>query len=47
MNPIELVWNDMKNYLYAEIKPNTKQEVINGIKAQSLIQSRSNNQDTR
>ena len=31
MNPIELAWNDMKTFLFTEVKPNSKQEFINGI----------------
>ena len=31
MNPIELVWNDMKTFLHTDIKPNSKEELINGI----------------
>ena len=27
MNPIELVWNDMKAFLFTEVKPNSKQEL--------------------
>ena len=27
VNPIKLVWNDMKSYVYTEVKPNNKQEI--------------------
>ena len=30
-NPIENVWHEMKEYLRREIKPTTKQELIDGI----------------
>lgn len=31
LNPIELVWNDMKRFIASDIKPTTKNELINGI----------------
>ena len=31
-NPIELVWNDQKEYLAAEVKPTTKEGLIAGIR---------------
>ena len=31
LNPIELVWNDLKYYIATHIKPNTMQELIQGI----------------
>lgn len=30
-NPIEMVWHEMKEYLRREIKPTTKQQLIDGI----------------
>ncbi len=32
LNPIELVWHDLKDYISRVIKPNNKHELINGIK---------------
>ena len=32
INPIEMVWSDMKRYLQCEVKPRTKDELIQGIK---------------
>ena len=31
LNPIELVWHDMKVFISEEIKPNTLDDLINGI----------------
>ena len=31
-NPIETVWYELKEYLWREVKPKTKQELIDGIK---------------
>ena len=31
LNPIELVWNDLKYFLCTEIHPQNKNELINGI----------------
>lgn len=31
MNPIENLWHELKEYLRREIKPHTKQELIDGI----------------
>ena len=32
LNPIEMVWHELKEYLRREIKPHTKDELISGIK---------------
>jgi hypothetical protein len=32
LNPIELVWNDLKNYLVNEAQPNTVNDLVEGIK---------------
>ena len=31
MNPIENVWHELKEYMRREIKPTTKQELVDGI----------------
>jgi transposase len=31
LNPIELVWQDLKVFLGEEVKPNNQQELVNGI----------------
>ena len=31
LNPIEMVWNDLKYYLCTEVQPTTKDELVNGI----------------
>ena len=31
LNPIEMVWHDMKVYIGEEVKPNNLQELIDGI----------------
>jgi len=31
MNPIELVWHSMKDYILKEAKPGTKQELVQAI----------------
>ena len=33
LNPIENVWHELKEYLRREVKPKTKDELINGIHA--------------
>ena len=33
LNPIELVWHELKEYIRREVKPRSKQELITGIKA--------------
>ena len=33
LNPIELVWHELKEYIRREVKPRTKQDLITGIKA--------------
>ena len=30
-NPIENIWHEMKEYLRREVKPHTKQELIDGV----------------
>ena len=32
LNPIEMVWHELKEYLRHEVKPHTKDELISGIK---------------
>ena len=32
INPIEMVWSDMKRFLQREVKPRIKDELIQGIK---------------
>jgi len=32
-NPIENLWHELKEYLRREVKPKTKQELIDGIRA--------------
>ncbi len=32
LNPIELVWHQLKEYLHADVKPMTQEELIDGIK---------------
>ena len=32
INPIEMVWSDMKRFLQGEVKPRAKDELIQGIK---------------
>ena len=32
LNPIEMVWNDIKYYLSKEVRPKTKNELIEGIR---------------
>ena len=31
LNPIELVWHDLKDYISRVVKPNNKNELVNGI----------------
>ena len=31
MNPIENVWHELKEYIQREVKPRTKQQLVNGI----------------
>jgi len=31
LNPVEMVWNDLKYYLCTEVQSKTKNELINGI----------------
>ena len=31
LNPIELVWNDLKSYIKERVKPKTAQELLDGI----------------
>lgn len=31
LNPVELVWHDLKTYIGKEVKPQTKLDLINGI----------------
>ena len=31
LNPIENMWHEVKQYLRREVKPTTKQELVNGI----------------
>ena len=31
MNPIENVWHELKEYIRREVKPRTKQQLVNGI----------------
>ena len=33
LNPIEMLWHELKEYIRRVVKPRTKQELINGIKA--------------
>ena len=32
MNPIENLWHEMKEYVCREVKPKTKDEIVQGIK---------------
>lgn len=31
LNPIELVWQELKHFLHNMVKPHTKEELIDGI----------------
>ena len=39
LNPIENLWHESKEYIKREVKPKTKEQLIDGIGAQSMFRS--------
>ena len=37
MNPIEMLWHELKNHLRSRVKPKNKEELVDGIEPDPLL----------
>lgn len=37
LNPIEMIWHELKNYLRRFVKPTNKEQLVNGIQEFSVL----------